>query len=252
MDKGNWKDYFAFSKMQRRALIVLCVIIVLLIALPYLFSPEFKKPFVNQELQQQLLAMQKGEYEKEHQPSAIDQPLQDEPFANVSSGSTGLHPFGFDPNKLDEAGFIQMGLSNAVIQNIMRYRSKGGRFKEANDFRNINGLQKSEADILVPYINIESSKQETQVEKAVPVNEDPVEVAKPVFKKLDINTATAEELEALPGIGDVLSKRIVKFRNAVNGFKSLEDIKKTYGLSDSVYQVILPYLTISDIAPEKH
>ncbi|HRH47310.1 MAG TPA: helix-hairpin-helix domain-containing protein [Panacibacter sp.] len=252
MDKGNWKDYFAFSKMQRRGVIVLSSIIVLLIALPYLFSPEFKKPFVNQELQQQLLAMQKGEYEKEHQPSAIDQPPQDEPFANVSSGSTGLHPFGFDPNKLDEAGFTQMGLSNAVIQNIMRYRNQGGHFNEANDFRKINGLQKKEADILVPYINIESTKQETQVEKAVPVNEEPVEVAKPVFKKLDINTATAEELEALPGIGDVLSKRIVKFRNAVNGFKSLEDIKKTYGLSDSVYQVILPYLTISDIAPEKH
>ena len=75
MDKGNWKDYFAFSKMQRRGVIVLSSIIVILIALPYLFSPEFKKPFVNQELQQQLLAMQKGEYEKEHQPSAIDQPL---------------------------------------------------------------------------------------------------------------------------------------------------------------------------------
>jgi len=252
MDKGNWKDYFAFSKMQRRGVIVLCVIIVILIALPYFFSPEFKKPFVNQELQQQLLAMQKGEDEKENQPSAIDQPQQDEPFANVSSGNTGLHPFGFDPNKLDEAGFTQMGLSSAVIQNIIRYRSKGGRFKEANDFRKISGLQKSDADILVPYINIETTKQQTQVDNTVPINDEYVEDAKPVLKKLDINTATVEELKELPGIGDVLSKRIVKFRNAVNGFKSLEDIKKTYGLSDSVYQVILPYLTISDIAPEKH
>lgn len=252
MDKGNWKDYFAFSKMQRRGVIVLCVIIVILIALPYLFSPEFKKPFVNQELQQQLLAMQKGEDEKENQPSAIDQPQQDEPFANVSSGNTGLHPFGFDPNKLDEAGFTQMGLGSTVIQNIIRYRNKGGRFNKPDDFRKISGLQKNEADILVPYINIETTKQQTQVDNTVPINDEHVEDAKPVLKKLDINTATAEELKELPGIGDVLSKRIVKFRNVVNGFKSLEDIKKTYGLSDSVYQVILPYLTISDIAPEKH
>lgn len=252
MDKGIWKDYFAFSKMQRRGVIVLCVIIVLLIALPYLFSPEFKKPFVNQELQQQLLAMQKVPDENADQLTTDKEPQQEDAFSNTPSGSNGLHPFGFDPNKLDEAGFTQMGLSNAVIQNILRYRNKGGRFNKPDDFRNINGLQKSEADILVPYINIESTKQQTQIEKAVPVNEEPVEIAKPVFKKLDINTVTAEELEALPGIGDVLSKRIVKFRNAVNGFKSLEDIKKTYGLSDSVYQVILPYLTLSDAATEKN
>jgi DNA uptake protein ComE-like DNA-binding protein len=49
----------------------------------------------------------------------------------------------------------------------------------------------------------------------------------------------------LPGIGDVLSKRIVKFRNSIHGFKSIDDIKKTYGLSDSTFQIILPYLTIS-------
>ncbi len=252
MDKGNWKEYFAFTKKQRRAVFVLCTIIVLLIALPYFFSPEFKKPFVNQELQQQLLAMQNGEDEKENQPSASNQPQQDEVFAITSSGNTGLHPFGFDPNKLDEAGFTQMGLSNAVIQNIMSYRNKGGRFYKPDDFRKIEGLQKDDADILVPYINTLAAKQQTQVDNPAPVNNEPALVARPVLKKLDINTATAEELEALPGIGGVLGKRIVKFRNAVNGFKSLEDIKKTYGLSDSVYQVILPYLTISDIATEKH
>ena len=247
MDKGTWKDYFTFSKMQRRGVIVLCIILAILIALPYFFSPEFKKPFVNQELQQQLLAMQKTQDKNDDQATADDQPPQEDVFANPSSGSTGLHPFGFDPNKLDEAGFTQMGLSSTVIGSIINYRNKGGRFNKPDDFRKIYGLQKAAADMLVPYINIEFARQQTREDNVAPVNDESATVSKPAIKKLDINAATAEEWEALPGIGDILSNRIIKFRNAVNGFKSIEDIRKTYGLSDSVYQAILPYLTIANI-----
>ena len=71
------------------------------------------------------------------------------------------------------------------------------------------------------------------------------EAPKAVINKIEINTATEEDFKALPGIGDVLSKRIIKFRTSIHGFKSVDDISRTYGLSDSTFQLILPYLTIS-------
>ena len=54
-------------------------------------------------------------------------------------------------------------------------------------------------------------------------------------------------MKSLPGIGDVLSKRIVKFhRNAVHGFKAVEDVRKLTVLPTPAYQVILPYLAIGE------
>ena len=65
-------------------------------------------------------------------------------------------------------------------------------------------------------------------------------------QETEINSATVDEWKAFPGVGDVLANRIVKFRNSMGGFKSVEQVAKTYGLSDSVFQVIRPYLYIKE------
>ena len=62
---------------------------------------------------------------------------------------------------------------------------------------------------------------------------------------MDVNTATEEDWKTLPGIGEVLSKRIVKYRNAKGGFKNIDEVAKTYGISDSEFAVIRPYLVMN-------
>lgn len=47
---------------------------------------------------------------------------------------------------------------------------------------------------------------------------------------LDINLATAKELEALPGIGPVLAQRIVEERNRVGKFSTIEDLLEVKGI----------------------
>ncbi|MEO0093023.1 MAG: helix-hairpin-helix domain-containing protein [candidate division WOR-3 bacterium] len=47
---------------------------------------------------------------------------------------------------------------------------------------------------------------------------------------LDINLATAKELEALPGIGPVLAQRIVEERNRIGKFSTIEDLLKIKGI----------------------
>lgn len=47
---------------------------------------------------------------------------------------------------------------------------------------------------------------------------------------LDINLATAKQLEALPGIGPVLAQRIVEERNRVGKFSTIEDLLKVKGI----------------------
>ena len=59
-----------------------------------------------------------------------------------------------------------------------------------------------------------------------------------VFAKININTATVTELEALPGIGPAKAEAIVKYREEKGNFKSAEDLKNVQGIGDKMYEKI--------------
>jgi competence protein ComEA len=55
---------------------------------------------------------------------------------------------------------------------------------------------------------------------------------------INLNTATARELEALPGIGPALAKRIVAFREKRQGFKRVEELLAVPGISEKKWKAI--------------
>jgi DNA uptake protein ComE-like DNA-binding protein len=55
---------------------------------------------------------------------------------------------------------------------------------------------------------------------------------------LDINSCDSLDLVALPGIGPVLSARIIKYRNLLGGFARVEQLKEVYGLPEETYELI--------------
>lgn len=60
---------------------------------------------------------------------------------------------------------------------------------------------------------------------------------------LNINTATREELEALPGIGVVLAERIIVRREEQGAFEGADDLLAVSGVGETVYDTISPYIT---------
>jgi len=62
---------------------------------------------------------------------------------------------------------------------------------------------------------------------------------------IDLNLSTAEELTALPGIGPVLSVRIIRYRNLLGGFVDRSQLAEVFGLDSSVVRLIESRLTVT-------
>ncbi|NLH01002.1 MAG: helix-hairpin-helix domain-containing protein [Clostridiales bacterium] len=67
---------------------------------------------------------------------------------------------------------------------------------------------------------------------------------------IDINTASAQELDLLPGIGETLAKRIIEYRTEHGGFKSVDEIMKVSGIGSVKFEKIKKYITVQPSVQE--
>lgn len=72
-----------------------------------------------------------------------------------------------------------------------------------------------------------------------------IEVDNPVSNAIDLNFSTSRELEALPGIGPILAKRIVDHRKLVGEFQSIQDLDRVKGIGAKKLQALRPLVKIS-------
>lgn len=62
---------------------------------------------------------------------------------------------------------------------------------------------------------------------------------------LDLNQASAGELEALPGIGAVLAQRVIAFRTSTGGFRAVDDLREVKGIGAKKFDRIKSLVTVS-------
>jgi len=135
--------------------------------------------------------------------------------------------FVFDPNKATDSEFLRLGFSNKQITTIRKYMDKGGVFRDKADFFKIRVISENQKRILSDWVVIEGKQK-------VPSGEKLAENA----RVIDLNSADSIQLKQLPGIGSVLSKRIVKYRDLLGGFYSVNQLKEVYGLSEQTIRQI--------------
>jgi competence protein ComEA len=71
-----------------------------------------------------------------------------------------------------------------------------------------------------------------------------VKLAALLLLVLNLNTATLKELEALPGIGPAIARRIVEFRAKKGGFKRVEELLAIPGISEKKWRAIKPLVDV--------
>ena len=234
------RKWFSFSKGERVAIITILALILLLI-LACLFRPS-RKSLSDASLQDldSLLAL--------HQ-AAIE--LQQQQQAEKSQEVAELHPFPFNPNTITEEEWLQMGLTDRQVRNIMNYKAKGGKFYSKSDVGKLYTISEEEFAQLEPFIVLPEVQRNTNYKSASKKKEEQKGAEpKPAEKKpipiVDLNTVDSTTLVALPQIGGYMASRILDFREKLGGFVNVEQLRDVKGMDEARFAAIQPYIKIGE------
>jgi len=153
--------------------------------------------------------------------------------------SNVIKPFSFDPNTLEKGDWLKMGLNEKLVNTILNYRDKGGRFYKADDLKRIYGMKPEEFAILEPFIEIKTEAVNTGF---IPMNDTLI---------IEINSADTLDLQQLKGIGPSFAKRIVKYRDMLGGYYSKSQLLEVYGMDSARYEGFKDFVIVNPDSVKK-
>lgn len=225
--KYLFKAYFNYTVKEQRAIVVLMIVIsVLQVALIVLHWVP-----VNGKSRNDLLSQ---DVDSNNISNSVNSNASEVKSKNNSSSSK---LFSFNPNTNSISDWMKLGLSEKQGQAIIKYVSKGGSFKIKNDLKKMHVIKPTLLQQWWDYILL----PEEMIEKNEISNQDNIKQKEPLTK-LNINTASIEELDKLPLIGEGRAKAITSYRDKLGGFMSINQLLEVKCIPDSVFQVLQSYI----------
>lgn len=223
-----WKDFFYFTKTERQGIIVLVVLILGTFAIPKLFTL-FVHPKEMDAAEQEKFEKELNEFITSLEETKPHRKPTDSSFR--SSPKREIRLTVFDPNTADSMTFLSLGLPSWMAKNILRYRSKQGRFHHPEDFRKIYGLTEEQYQTLLPYIQIAKSAEPREPRDTVQLLTAKSAQRDTVFKYqpgtiISLNSADTTELKKIPGIGSSIARKIVNYRKRLGAFCRIEQLQE--------------------------
>lgn len=156
--------------------------------------------------------------------------------------------FDFDPNTTDSLTLLKLGLRPYQAHNCLQYVRHGGRWRNAEHFGQLYGLDKAQYERLRPYIKIglspeEMLRQRQQAERRAERDRrqhhyDRLRALAPpklaAGMTLDLNEADTLQLRQIPGIGAYYARRIVAYRQRLGGFVALSQVHEVEGVPSGI------------------
>lgn len=166
--------------------------------------------------------------------------------------------FPFDPNTADSTQLLRLGLQPWQVRNIYKYRSRGGIYRQKEDFARLYGLTVKQYRELEPYIRISSdylpastlvgerkysergerAQRDTALSYPVKIKED---------EHVVLNTADTTQLRRVPGIGTYYAKEIIRHGQWLGGYVSVDQLDEIDGFPQEAKK----YFVIEQPHPKK-
>ena len=226
------KSYFKFSSEQRLGVFVLFAIIIS-VQLAYFFT-DFSSVSNDSPEKEKWLSLQ----------SQIDS-LKQEKLDYVPK----MYPF--NPNFISDYKGYKLGMSVSEIDRLLAFRKQNKYVNSPEEFQAVTKVSDSLLNAISPYFKFPDwvkNKKEFKEYKKYP---NSAFVKKEKIVIIDINQATQEDLIKIYGIGEAISLRILKFKENLGGFVSMEQMKDVWGLSPEVIENLNSHFKVSALPDVK-
>jgi competence protein ComEA len=173
-----------------------------------------------------------------------------------------------DLNRADRVQLLQLpGVGETLAARIEEYRNEHRGFRNVEELRQVHGIGPVMLEKLRPLVYVESVDADEDTEPGDdpprPSLTRPAPKSKPdkpattTTKKtdelkglIDINRASAEELQRLPRIGPAMSSRIIAAREH-KPFKTVDDLRHVSGIGAKTLEQLRPFVTVGEPVAEK-
>ncbi|WP_275314887.1 ComEA family DNA-binding protein [Tenacibaculum bernardetii] len=215
-----FKSHFWYNKRQRNGIFFLIFIIVLL-QFVYLFS-DFSSDPITDTSSKELLTFQK----------------QIDSLKSVELEKRKPKTYPFNPNYITDFKGEQLGMSLQEIDRLHAYRAQRKFVNSAQEFQEITKV----SDSLLNKISLYFKFPDWVVKRNKLASNNKSKVNS-VYKETpskrtsvttdDINKATQQDFEAVNGVGEVISERIIKYRKKLQGFSFASQLNEVWGVDKS-------------------
>ena len=221
------KSHFTFNRQQRSGILLLLSLIVSLLIVYWFVDFVEEDSFDTSSAE--IVAIQKE--------------LDSLRLVEIEKRKPKTYPF--NPNYITDYKGYTLGMSNEEIDRLHKFRNEGKWINSITDFKNVTGVSDSLLNELSPYFKFPEWVNNPKVRNEFKSDKhEKGFTEKPYAQKADLNVATEEQLQQVSGIGEVISKRIVAYREKLNGFSNDIQLYEVYGLNPGVAQRALNLFTV--------
>jgi competence protein ComEA len=168
--------------------------------------------------------------------------------------------YRIDINHGDRAELLQVsGVGNSLADRIEAHRREHGDFQSVDQLIEVRGIGPATLERLRPWVGVGGDeptaatnpvlakpKTTSAARKKETAGSGPATPSKKtagLSQPIDINQASLEELQRLPGVGPVMSQRIVEERRKAP-FKSVDDLRRVKGIGQKTLEKLRPFITV--------
>ncbi len=226
---NSFKSHFVFSRKQRNGIFLL---ILMIIAFQFLILNSNNSQ-QSVEINQNLVANYNAQIDSLQQ-------------LKIEESQPKIYPF--NPNFMTDHRGYTLGMTTVEIDRLLQFRAQNKWVNSAKEFQNVTQISDSLLAVMSPYFKFPDWASNTNGNQGQFNNRNSKKFsdeAKSIEQKIDLNKATAVQLQRVYGIGEKLSQRIIDYRERQpNGFIADIQLTEVYGITPELVERITNNFTV--------